>query len=150
MEQRARAIVYWPGMSKDIRNIRETCADCNRNAPSQAATPPIPSSPPSTPFEAVFADFFSHGGHQYLVVGDHLSGWVEVFSSSAGTTLAGAAGLIRHLRSFFATFGVPEELSSDGGPEFRAGSTEAFLKLWGIRHRVVYACMYVCYDSNLF
>ena len=31
---------------------------------------------------------------------------------------------------------MPEELSSDGGPEFRAGSTEAFLKLWGIRHRV--------------
>ena len=83
MEQRARAIVYWPGMSKDIRNTRETCADCNRNAPSQAATPPIPSSPSSTPFEAVFADFFSHGGHQYLVVGDRLSGWVEVFSSSA-------------------------------------------------------------------
>ena len=34
MEQRARAIVYWPGMSKNIRNTRETCADCNRNAPS--------------------------------------------------------------------------------------------------------------------
>ena len=40
MEQRARAIVYWPGMSKDIRETRERCADCNRNAPSQPATPP--------------------------------------------------------------------------------------------------------------
>ena len=136
MEQRARAIVYWPGMSKDIRTTREGCADCNRNAPSQAATPPLPSPPPSTPFESVFADFFKYGGHQYLVVGDRLSGWVEVFGSPASTTLAGAAGLVRHLRSFFATFGVPEELSSDGGPEFTAGSTQAFLRLWGIRHRV--------------
>ena len=42
MEQRARAIVCWPGISKDIREIREGCADCNRNAPSQAATPPSP------------------------------------------------------------------------------------------------------------
>ena len=91
------------------------------------------------PFKAVFADFFSHGGHQHLVVGVSLSGWVEVFSSSAGTTLAGAAGLIWHLHSFFATFGAPEELSSDGGPEFHVGSTEAFLKLWGIRHCVSYA-----------
>ena len=66
MEQHTQAIVYWPGMSNDIRNIRETCADCNRNAPSQASAPPIPSSPPSTLFEAIFADFFSHGGHQYL------------------------------------------------------------------------------------
>jgi hypothetical protein len=136
MERRARAMMYWPGMSSDIRQTRDTCADCNRNAPSQAATPPIPSAPPSTPFEAVFADFFSQGGHHYLVVGDRLSGWVEVFGSAAGTTLAGAAGLIRHLRCFFTTFGVPEELASDGGPEFRAGSTEAFLELWGVRHRV--------------
>ena len=39
MEQRARAIVYWPGISKDIRETTEGCADCNRKAPSQAATP---------------------------------------------------------------------------------------------------------------
>ena len=106
MEQRACAIVYWPGMSKDIRETRERCVDCNRNAPSQPATPPILPAPPSTPFEAVFADFFQHGGHHYLVVGDRLSGWVEVFGSAAGTNLTRAAGLIRHLRSFFATFGV--------------------------------------------
>ncbi len=102
MEQRARAIVYWPGMSKDIRNTRDSCGDCIRNAPLQAATPPTPSSPPSTPFGAVFADFFSYGGHHYLVVGDRLSGWTEVFSSPAGTTLAGAAGLIKNLCCLFA------------------------------------------------
>ena len=72
MERRARATVFWPGMWKDIRETREGCADCNRNAPSQAATLPLPSSPPSTPFEAVFADFFDYGGHHYLVVGDTL------------------------------------------------------------------------------
>ena len=84
----------------------------------------------------MFADFFTYGGRHYLLVGDRLSGWVEVFGSPAGTALAGAAGLICHLRSFFATFGVPEELSSDGGPEFTAGRTEAFLRLWGVQHRV--------------
>ena len=136
MEQRARAIVYWPGMSKDIRDTRERCTDCNRNAPSQAATPPLPSPPPSTPFEAVFADFFDYGGRHYLVVGDRLSGWVEILSSSAGTDLGSSTGLIRHIRSFFATFGVPEEISSDGGPEFIAGNTEKFLRLWGVQHRL--------------
>ena len=136
MEQRTRQIVYWPGMSTDIRAIREQCSDCNRNAPSQAATPPLPTSPPTTPFEEVFADFFDYGDHHYLVVGDRLSGWVEVLSSNSGTNLAGAAGLIRHLRPFFATFGVPNEISSDGGPEFTAGSTQAFFLRWGIGHRV--------------
>ena len=136
MEHRARAIVYWPGMTKAIQDTRRACQDCNRNAPSQAAPPPLPSPPPSTPFEAIFADFFDYGGHHYLVVGDRLSGWVEVFGSPPGSHLAGASGLVRHLRTFFATFGVPEELSSDGGPEFTAGCTKDFLSHWGVRHRV--------------
>ena len=104
--------------------------------PHRQPTPPLPSTPPLSPFESVFADFFDFRGCHYLVVGDRLSGWVEVLSSTAGTTLAGSAGLVRHLRSFFATFGVQEEISSDGGPEFIAKSTQDFLRLWGIRHRV--------------
>ncbi|MEL6805362.1 MAG: hypothetical protein AAFO91_16440, partial [Bacteroidota bacterium] len=36
----------------------------------------------------------------------------------------------------FATFGVPKELSSDGGPEFSADITKEFLTNWGVSHRV--------------
>lgn len=136
MERRARAIVFWPGMTADIQDTRDRCLVCIRNAPSQAATPPLSSPPPSTPFEQIFADFFQYGGRHYLVVGDRLSGWVEVFGSPSGTTLAGASGLIQHLRAFFGRFGVPEELSSDGGPEFSAAATADFLRHWGVRHRM--------------
>ena len=128
MEQRACSIIYWPGMAKDIQATREGCTDCNRNAPSQAATPPLPSPPPATPFEAFFIDFFDYGGRHYLVVGDHLSSWVEILSSTSGTNLA--AGLVRHLRSSFDTFSVPEELSSYEGPEFTPKHTEDFLRFW--------------------
>ena len=75
-------------------------------------------------------------GYHYLIAGDRLSGWVEVFSSKQGNSNAGAAGLISHLRSFFATFGVPLTLSSDGGPEFNASVTSDFLKRWGVHHRL--------------
>ena len=54
MKQRAQAIIYWPGMSTDIRNTRDGCAGCNRNAPTQAATPPIPTMPPSTVVTHIF------------------------------------------------------------------------------------------------
>ena len=40
------------------------------------------------------------------------------------------------LRDMFATFGVPEDMSSDGGPEFTAALTLKFLENWGIKHRI--------------
>ena len=41
----------------------------------------------------------------------------------------------KRLREVFVTFGVPEELTSDGGPQFTAGKTQEFLKSWGVYHR---------------
>ena len=34
------------------------------------------------------------------------------------------------------TFGVPEEISSDGGPEFISSEAEDFYHRWGIKHRL--------------
>ena len=42
VERRARGTVFCPGMTQDIHNIRDSCAYCNRNAPSQVATPRCP------------------------------------------------------------------------------------------------------------
>ena len=136
MSSRAQSTVFWPGISKDINATRVNCIQCNRNAPSQAAMPAAPPSTPSTPFEMIFADFFSYAGSHYLLAGDRLSGWVEVYRSLHGSNKSGAKGLITALRSLFATFGVPVELSSDGGPEFSANETELFLKKWGVGHRI--------------
>ena len=136
MLTRAQSIVYWQGMTTDIYNFRAQCHHCNRNAPSQ---PPIPIKPinvPLTPFEQVYADFFHFSGHNYLVIGDRLSGWTEVFSTPSGTTNSGARGLLKCLRRMFATFGVPMQLSSDGGPEFSADITKEFLSKWDVTHRV--------------
>ncbi len=67
---------------------------CNKNAPSQAALLPVPSQIQSTPFESIFSDFFDYRGHHYLVAGDRLSGWVEIFQGAQGTAKAGGHGLI--------------------------------------------------------
>ena len=136
MEQRAHSIVFWPGMTRDIRKVRSECYHCNRNAPSNAHLPSIATEPPKTPFEKIFGDFFSFGGNHYLVIGDRLSGWTEIFSTPTGSSQSGARGLITCLRSLFCTFGVPYELSSDGGPEFVSDMTRQFLKDWDVAHRI--------------
>ena len=53
-----------------------------------------------------------------------------------GSRQSGAQGLCNALRRLFVTFGVPIELSSDGGPEFSAKVTADFLKRWDVRHRM--------------
>ena len=136
MQLRAQSIVCWPGITASIQVTRARCIECNRNAPSQAPLLSEPATPPSTPFEQVFGDFFEFGGHHYLVAGDRLSGWSEVFSTPTGSAQSGARGLIACLRSLFATFGVPEEFASDGGPEFTASITNNFLKKWGVKPRI--------------
>ncbi len=133
MGSRARAIMFWPGMARDLGSVRDGCYECNRNSPSQAALPSTPAVPQTTPFQHVYADYFEYGGKHYLVIGDRLSGWSEVYESPLGS---GARGLVRCLRRFFGTYGVPEEVSSDGGPEFRSDTCQQFFKTWCVRHRV--------------
>ena len=136
IERCARATVFWPGMTQHINSIRNSCVHCNHSALSQAAIPPIPINPPTTPFEYIFADYFDYSGRHFLVIGDKFSGSADVFGTSLGSNIADAADLIRLLRTYFATFGVPDEISTDGGPEFTAFVTQQFLKTWGVEHRV--------------
>ena len=135
MEARAHAIVFWPGITNDIDIIRNSCADCIKNAPSQARLPPALFSVPSTPFESIATDFFECARHHYLVIADRLSGWPDIFKCTPGSPQSGAQGLIACFRNCFACFGVPNEISSDGGPEFSAAATTSFLRQWGVHHR---------------
>ena len=136
MNERAKASVYWPGITKDIERARASCSSCNRIMPSQARTPPVAPMIPSTPFEAIACDYFHFNGHYYFVGADRLSGWFEVQQIKVGTNDAGTTGLFKALRRLMVTFGVPTEISSDGGPEFKAQETKAFFDRWGIRHRL--------------
>ena len=136
MGSRARSAVFWPGITNDIASKRKECSECNRNAPSQPHLPCDPSPPPTKPFQQIFADFFEFAGRNHLIVGDRFSGWADIYPTPNGSGYSGAKGLIRCLRSFFATYGVPEEISSDGGPEFASSGYKYFLNRWGVRQRV--------------
>ena len=131
MTSKAEASIFWPGITNDIQATRANCTHCNRMAPSQAALPPTPPIPPEYPFQCICADYFHHQGHTYLVIVDRYSNWPIVERSQDG-----AQGLIKALRQTFATYGIPDELSSDGGPEFVAHSSRQFLRNWGVHHRL--------------
>ena len=131
MTSRADTSVFWPGITTDINILRNNCNSCNRNAPSQPNAPPTPPTMPAYPFQCIVSDFFQYGGHNYLVLVDRYSNWPVV--EKAGD---GAQGLVSALRTIFVTFGISEELTSDGGGEYMAEVTKKFLSSWGVRHRL--------------
>ena len=128
---RAADSVYWPNISVDIQRIRDHCTHCHRVAKSNAMQPPSEIIPPEYPFQKVCADYFTYNNHDYVVIVDRYSHWPMVFRSENG-----ADGLVRRLREVFVTYGVPEELTSDGGTQFTAGKTKEFLRAWGVHHRL--------------
>lgn len=133
MTLRAQQSVFWPGITNDIYRIRAACTACHAMAPSQPNLPPTEPVHPQYPFQYVCSDFFQVGETHYVVIVDRYSNWPVVVMVKHGD---GARQLISALKSFAETYGIPEELSTDGGSQYTAGETQAFLRDWGIQHRV--------------
>lgn len=131
MCSRAESSFFWPGMTPAITDMRARCQSCNRMAPSQPSAPPTPPMIPAYPFQCIVADYFHYRGHNYLVAVDRYSNWPIVEEAAHG-----AAGLVAALRRIFVTYGISDELTSDGGPEFTSLTTATFLRNWGVNHRL--------------
>ena len=133
MKENARRRFFWPGMSKQIQNRRYQCRTCNEKAPSQARETPISPTLPSYPFQHAATDIFNMAGRKFLVYTDRFSSWTETASTYPD---AKASTICNILRRYFITFGVPEEISADGGPPFDSREMRIFLKEWGVRYRL--------------
>ena len=133
MKRRANTSVYWPGLSSAIATRRQTCLGCDEHAPSQPAEPIIQTPSPEWPFQQICMDYFSLDVYSYLVTVDRFSGWPCVYHMKKGD--ATSSEWIKICRELFGTYGVPEEIASDGGPQFKSEEFSQFLKVWGIHHR---------------
>ena len=134
MQLRAERMMWWPGITGAIHQLRAQCKVCQEVAPSQARSPPTPIPSPDYPFQLICGDHFSLAGKQYLVLVDRFSGWPVI--EYCGDTVGSSTQLIRTLRQYFATYGVPDEISTDGGTVFTSMEMKLFLKKYGIHHRI--------------
>ena len=125
---RAQSSLFWPGIQADIQRKRDSCISCMESAPSNSALPPRPPVRPEYPFQSICIDYCFHAGHKYGVMVDRFSNWPCVWKASKKS-------VVEWLTSFCARFGIPEEISSDGGPEFTSGAMQELMKDFGINHR---------------
>ena len=76
-------------------------------------------------------DYFTLEQHSYLVNVERFSGWPNKYHFPGEAT----SKSLKVCRELFTTYGAPEELSSDGGPQFKAEQFNQFLSNWGVDHR---------------
>jgi hypothetical protein len=130
-KERARLVVYWPGMEVDIENTILSCKLCQDSLPSQQTEPIVLKPKPQRPFQEIAADFCSHAGQQYLITVDCYSDWPEITPMTTNTT---TTRLTSSLKSSFCRFGVPDKLWTDQGPQFTSKAFQDFAKQWGFSH----------------
>jgi hypothetical protein len=130
-KQRARSVVYWPGIDNDIENVILSCKKCQDLLPANCKEPIITKPKPARPFQEVAGDFCCYGGKNYLILVDCFSDWPDIIPMGRDTT---TAKLVSALRQSFCRTGVPDVVWSDQGPQFMSKQFQEFAKLWGFRH----------------
>ena len=129
-QQRAREVLFWPGMSRDIQTHISSCQICLTKAPSNPKEP-LQSHPiPSRPWQHLASDLFTWNNRQFIVTVDYYSRFFEIDELLATTSTA----IIRKLSAHFARHGIPELLITDNGPQFGSVEFESFTENFDFRH----------------
>nr|XP_050031015.1 uncharacterized protein K02A2.6-like [Dermacentor andersoni] len=129
---RARALMYWPAMQKDIEEKTSKCETCCRYAYRQPSEPVLMKPVPLSPWSRIGLDLCEHAGVRYLVGYDAHSNYPEVEQLTQTTSHQ----VIQKLELWFARHGIPLEVCTDGGPQFFSREFLEFAKLCDFRHVV--------------
>ena len=129
-KRRARDVVFWTTMCKDLDSMTSTCAVCNSTKPHQQREPLKSHPTPSLPWEVIGVDLFYWNGQNYVALGDSYSGWFD-FAQLDSTT---AFAVIEILKRQFSTHGIPRTVVSDNARQFDCHEFQQFAKSWGFHH----------------
>ena len=95
-----------------------------------ACAPLHPWKLPARAWQRTHIDYGTFDKKMLLIVIDSFFKWIDVHEVSC--TTSGAS--IDKLRYMFASYGLPEEIVSDNGPQFVLEEFDMFLKKNGIKH----------------
>ncbi|XP_058445611.1 uncharacterized protein K02A2.6-like [Malaya genurostris] len=129
-KQLARRIVYWFGINNDIEKFVGKCFSCNSMAVAKKPKTESNWIPTTKPFSRIHVDFFHFSHHTFLLLVDSYSKWLEINWMKRGTD---CSNVLKCLVGYFARFGLPDVLVSDGGPPFNSHAFISFLERQGIK-----------------
>ena len=129
--RRAKAILYWPGMTAAIRAHVSACGTCNPFHIERLKEPLMPQKVPDRPRSKVAVDLFTLDKTEYIIIVDDYSNSFELRSLSDTR----ASSVITSLKSRFARHdGIPNIVRSDNGSQFSTSDFKAFAREWYFEH----------------
>ena len=126
----------WQNMQKDVKNFVAQCPCCqkNRMTPFNGSVSKYTLSVTSGPMKRLSIDTVGpfpvdeEGNMYILVVIDNFSRYTTLWPTKDQTGMSAAKALLRHI----GVYGTPDEIQSDGGPQFYSEMVSALYNIAGI------------------
>ncbi len=128
MRKRAVDKVWWPGLSKDIKDYAAHCQTCQTLTPAQQREPMISFEIPPGPGLVWHSDFFEWQAKEYVFYVDAFSNWVEVYRAKTRSP----SDLIKVTRLHFMRQGIPRQVHADQGSTYTAKEFREFCETWHV------------------
>lgn len=128
--RRAREFVYWPKMNEEICEMVNKCSVCEKHQNLPPREELKMKEVPKAPFQIVSTDLFSLNGDEYVLLADSFSGYFD-FKKLRSTS---SEAVITFLKEKFSDWGIPEQVHSDGGPQYTSREFKQFSADWGFEH----------------
>ncbi len=129
-KQRARDLIFWPGMNSQIEDTIRRCEVCLKYRNKQPKEPMTAHDVPNGPWKKVASDIFELYSQYYIVLVDYYSNFIEVERLDSLST----SSVIKFLKRNIARYGLMEELVSDNGPQYTSQQFQEFMKQCDIQH----------------
>ena len=131
MKSLARSFFWWPKIDQDIETLARNCIGCQQKQKIHGAAPLHPWEVPKAPWTRIHVDYAGPFlDHMFLVVMDATTKWPEVIMTKSTTS----EWTVSALRTIFSRLGIPEQIVSDNGPQFRSETFASFVRKNGIKH----------------
>ena len=127
--RRAREVIFWPGISREIENYIFQCTVCKEYGREKKET--LKSHAVSSrPWQNIACDLMDLSGFVYLVTVDTYSDFIEVDRLSSKR----AGDVIKQLNIRMARHGISEKLMTDNGPPSSSSEFAAFSRQYEFTH----------------
>ncbi|XP_046565857.1 uncharacterized protein K02A2.6-like, partial [Haliotis rubra] len=120
--RRARELVYWPNMVKDLTEYISKCEICKSVQQEQGREPLISHEIPARPMEKIACDLFEFDGRDYLLTVDYFSDLFEFECLREKNS----SEVIGKLKAFCARHGIPDVMITDNGLPFNSNAFASF------------------------